>query len=184
MEKRVLEQKQAALQPEAAKGGASGAPPQPDHLQSAELDSGALFMQRLHATAGNCDAGRWFQAKLRVGSPNDAYEQEADRIADQVMRMPDPATVTRATAPEIQRKCAQCEEDEHGTIQRKCAQCALAEKQSKGEDTEHTASATLPRKCAQCEDETLRMKSAEQPFTHEDARETATPDEIHQSGIS
>lgn len=29
-------------------------------------------------------------AKLRIGLPNDTYEQEADRVADQVMRMPKP----------------------------------------------------------------------------------------------
>lgn len=30
------------------------------------------------------------QAKLAVGSPGDRYEQEADRVAEQVMRMPEP----------------------------------------------------------------------------------------------
>ena len=30
------------------------------------------------------------QAKLTIGKPNDKYEQEADRVADQVMSMPDP----------------------------------------------------------------------------------------------
>ena len=30
------------------------------------------------------------QAKLTVGAPDDAYEQEADRVADAVMRMPQP----------------------------------------------------------------------------------------------
>ena len=30
------------------------------------------------------------QAKLTIGQPNDKYEQEADRVADQVMRMSDP----------------------------------------------------------------------------------------------
>ena len=30
------------------------------------------------------------QAKLKVSSPGDKYEQEADRLADQVMRMPEP----------------------------------------------------------------------------------------------
>jgi len=29
------------------------------------------------------------QPKLKVGKPGDKYEQEADRVADQVMRMPD-----------------------------------------------------------------------------------------------
>ncbi len=30
------------------------------------------------------------QAKLRIGAPSDKFEQEADRVADQVMRMPNP----------------------------------------------------------------------------------------------
>ncbi len=30
------------------------------------------------------------QAKLKIGQPNDKYEQEADRVADAVMRMPEP----------------------------------------------------------------------------------------------
>jgi len=43
------------------------------------------------------------QAKLTVGAPNDVYEQEADRVADQVMSMPDSATqspVQRNADPE------------------------------------------------------------------------------------
>lgn len=30
------------------------------------------------------------QAKLAVGAPDDVYEREADRVADEVMRMPAP----------------------------------------------------------------------------------------------
>jgi len=41
-------------------------------------------------TFGNQATGRFLQAKLTIGQPNDKYEQEADRVADQVMRMPDP----------------------------------------------------------------------------------------------
>ena len=33
---------------------------------------------------------RIIQAKLAVSKPGDRYEQEADRVADQVMRMPEP----------------------------------------------------------------------------------------------
>lgn len=29
------------------------------------------------------------QAKLKIGQPNDKYEQEADQVADQVMSMPE-----------------------------------------------------------------------------------------------
>lgn len=44
------------------------------------------------------------QAKLQVGQPNDAYEQEADATADTVMRMPEQNFV--------QRKCAECEKEQ------------------------------------------------------------------------
>ncbi len=51
-----------------------------------------LHLQR---TIGNQAVQRLFksgtlQAKLRIGKPNDKYEQEADRVADQVTRMPEP----------------------------------------------------------------------------------------------
>jgi hypothetical protein len=36
-------------------------------------------------------SGVKIQAKLNIGKPNDIYEQEADRVADQVMRMTEPA---------------------------------------------------------------------------------------------
>jgi hypothetical protein len=49
-----------------------------------------LFFQR---AIGNQAVQRLFkagllQAKLKTGQPNDIYEQEADRVAEQVMRMP------------------------------------------------------------------------------------------------
>lgn len=40
------------------------------------------------------------QAKLTIGEPNDPYEQEADRVADQVMSMPESAPVQREMALE------------------------------------------------------------------------------------
>ena len=43
------------------------------------------------------------QAKLTIGQPNDPYEQEADRMADQVMRMPE------GEKP-VQRLCEECED--------------------------------------------------------------------------
>ena len=57
------------------------------------------------------------QRKLTIGRPNDRFEQEADRVADQVMRMPDPhsavdlgvAGVGRASG--IQRICTECQDE-------------------------------------------------------------------------
>jgi hypothetical protein len=57
------------------------------------------------------------QPKLEVSYPQDKYEQEADRVADQVMRMQKPGasaqalTTDRNPATQVQRKCIGCEEE-------------------------------------------------------------------------
>ncbi|HVZ38040.1 MAG TPA: DUF4157 domain-containing protein [Candidatus Kapabacteria bacterium] len=87
---------------------------------------------------------RTVQAKLTVNQPGDAFEQEADSVADRVMRMPEPnlqraecrdcdphekdgaaGRVMRMPEPVVQRAaCRECaareKEEEHGrTVQRK-----------------------------------------------------------------
>lgn len=64
-------------------------------------DVSGLRLQRACACGSTCakcaakgNEQRILQPKLTIGSPNDRYEQEADRVADQVMRMPDP-TLTK-----------------------------------------------------------------------------------------
>ena len=62
----------------------------------------------LHQTIGNQAVQRLFesgfiQRKLTVGEPNDKYEQEADSVADEVMRMPE---------PQVQRQSEEDEEEE------------------------------------------------------------------------
>ena len=65
------------------------------------------------------------QTKLAVNQPGDQYEQEADRVADQVMRMTAPAIGQRScntcqSEDKLQHKCAECEEEEKKTgLQRK-----------------------------------------------------------------
>ena len=76
---------------------------------------GNKAMQRLL----RCGAIR---AKLAVSHPGDPDEQEADRVAEQVLRMPEPAATGRVTTPapgkepRIQRMCAGCEEEEEEAI--------------------------------------------------------------------
>ena len=51
------------------------------------------------------------QPKLKIGQPNDKYEQEADRVADEVMRMSEPqfdSTATVMNPLQIQRVCTEC----------------------------------------------------------------------------
>jgi hypothetical protein len=56
------------------------------------------------------------QTKLTVGAPNDTYEQEADRVADTVMRMAEPQVAPtapvsrRAGSVRLQRLCPECEQ--------------------------------------------------------------------------
>ncbi len=70
------------------------------------------LLQRMHAHAGNREIGKWLQTKLTVGPPGDHYEQEADRVADHVMRMPAPGPVTISSrGNELQRSYDESEED-------------------------------------------------------------------------
>lgn len=71
------------------------------------------------------------QTKLHVGSVDDPLEQEADQVAERVLRMPDPTA--GAGAPELpmtaagarlSRRCAACkgdEEEKGAEVQRRAA---------------------------------------------------------------
>lgn len=78
------------------------------------------------------------QPKLTVSHPNDFYEQEADRIADQVLRMPEPALTrpgidrTPIRPLSIQRLCQECEQDEE--LQRQ-PQSPASDSENSGLDT-------------------------------------------------
>jgi len=80
------------------------------------------------------DAPLWRQlvlnTQLQVSAPADPAEAEADRVADRVMRMPQPhlpSTPTVRTGPTAQRKCAACSDtamacpscEEQAHVQRK-----------------------------------------------------------------
>jgi hypothetical protein len=57
----------------------------------------------------------FFQPKLTINQPNDAYEVEADAMADKVMRMEMPSNglqLKPLPISSVQRKCAHCEEEQ------------------------------------------------------------------------
>jgi hypothetical protein len=58
------------------------------------------------------------QPKLAVGRVDDPLEHEADRIAGQVMAMPDSDFSIAAVQPQVSRRCATCK-DEENTLQTK-----------------------------------------------------------------
>lgn len=63
------------------------------------------------------------QRKPTISSPGDPFEREADEVTDKVMRVAEPAPNSSVPAA-IQRKCAECEEEEKKTIQTKPAPSA------------------------------------------------------------
>lgn len=75
-----------------------------NHLGSPSMQTGML--QRLQRSYGNGYVGQVVQAKLAVNQPGDVYEQEADKVAEKVMRMPEP-------------RCPECGEEEKEQIQTK-----------------------------------------------------------------
>jgi LAS superfamily LD-carboxypeptidase LdcB len=62
-------------------------------MHTAQRTSVLLALQHTHGNRYVQRVVTGIQAKLKVGQPGDMYEQEADRVADQVMRMPEPHTV-------------------------------------------------------------------------------------------
>lgn len=67
--------------------------------------------------------GARVQTKLTVNRPGDAFEREADSMADHVMRMAAPSSVS-ASPMAIQRKCEECEKEDEEDIQGKEATAA------------------------------------------------------------
>ena len=70
----------------------------------------APVLSALQQTHGNRYVQRvvaGIQAKLAVGQPGDMYEQEADRVADEVMRMPEPGVQRQADPEEEEEEILQ-----------------------------------------------------------------------------
>lgn len=73
------------------------------------------------------ESGPVVQPKLKIDSPDSPLEREADKVADQVVRLSDEGlNVSNGSPTSIQRKCAKCE-DEEEKVQRKEARGAAVE---------------------------------------------------------
>ena len=77
--------------------------------------AGAETLLDLQRTHGNAFVQRLVQRKLAVSQPGDEYEQEADRVADAVVRKKDASisipAIARSAEPGVQRMCTECEEE-------------------------------------------------------------------------
>lgn len=90
----------------------SGSPA--DRVLQLQRTAGNQAVQRLVRSRTSQAKSRALQAKLRIGQPDDVYEQEADKIAEQVMRMPEPQVPkgeevsSHIRNNSIQRRCPEC----------------------------------------------------------------------------
>jgi len=116
------------------------------------------------------------QTKLMVSQPGDEYEQEADRIADQVMRMPEPKIqrVCPECEDELQRQLMEDEEEEEETSQTKPLAeqiTPLVQRQAEPMEEEEaplqtkTTSGKLPAVSASLQNRISALKSSGQPLS-------------------
>ncbi len=96
------------------------------------------------------------QTKLTVGEPGDQYEQQADRVADQVMRMPE---------PELQRQHEPIDENEEEEVMQPKRANGI-QRQERPEEEEETmrpkfAEGIQRQDIPEEEEETMRPKFAE-----------------------
>jgi hypothetical protein len=80
---------------------------------------GNKYQQKSPAEKSGTKGSHFFQPRLTINQPNDMYEQEADAMADKVMRMEQPGIQLKPLSiSSEQRKCAHCEEEQR-KMQRK-----------------------------------------------------------------
>lgn len=97
--------------------------PQPFEHHSPPLVSARPLVQRKAACecggeCSSCQEETNVQTKLAVSAPGDQYEQEADRVADQVMHMRAAGGIHTGPASQVQRKCSQCDQEESKPLMR------------------------------------------------------------------
>ena len=112
------------------------------HRQSTRATSAGHTLLELQRTVGNQAIRRltsspFIQAKLQVSAPEDESELEADRVADSVMRMPEPVVSRQIVAPKSNSRIPvavrEDDEEEKPLVQRACTECEEEKLQDQGE---------------------------------------------------
>jgi Domain of unknown function (DUF4157) len=107
-----------------------------------------------HTAVRSILRGSAVQPKLSVGAVNDPAEREADRVADQVMRMP----ATGLGAPIAPPPSRPGSYKPQSFVRRKCAACAAAGAKASKEETD--LGGTIHRLCPDCEAERQKAEGA------------------------
>jgi Domain of unknown function (DUF4157) len=141
-----------------------------------------MFTQQPTNTPASAATGAspapFFQAKLSVNTPGDAYEQEADRVADSVMAGQTVQLRQGTASNPVQTKCASCEAAEHKKeeeelpVQRKCDDC---EHENPEEQNAPTSTAGMVQmKCSACAEKERQISRKD----HGDSGVRTAPDSV------
>jgi len=161
--------------------------------RAADASSASHSLLGLQSSVGSQAVQRllgsdYFQAKLQISSPGDPFEQEADHVADKVMRMPEPNAASPVQPQplsdsiqrvplavrdddedeeKVSRECDQCDDDT--PVQRRSTdeepeeepQAAPIQRQTEDDEEEkvQTKLSTVQRACDHCEDEHVHREA-------------------------
>lgn len=125
------------------------------------------------------------QAKLNISPPDDPQEKEADQVADTVMRMPqtqDEGSMgtsenSSGSGVQINRKCAQCEEEEK---MQHMPEMPIQRNSEEGEQVNAFPESAIQRKCAHCEEDEKKMQRKPEGIQKQEEDEET----IHRSPFS
>jgi hypothetical protein len=128
----------------------------------------------LQRTAGNRAVSGLIQAKLTVGPVGDRYEREADRVAEQVMSMPNPQAVSSQRSavsgqPSLQRQAPE-EEEEVQAKPLAASITPLVQRQAEEEEKEVQTKPLVQRQ-AEEEEEKVQTKPLVQRQAEEEEEE-------------
>lgn len=98
------------------------------------------------------------QAKLKIGTPDDKYEQEADEVADKVvsgdaesaMANPGNGTGIQRQEAEEEPEIQEMEASEGPELQEKCADCEAEEKEAEAGNDAGSEGPEVQQKCSSC----------------------------------
>ncbi|CAN5331827.1 hypothetical protein BH23BAC1_BH23BAC1_17810 [soil metagenome] len=179
----------AVVAPKQTNEARSGSPAKPFFAKSAE---NSFFTDQQHVAPFFSG----IQTKLAVGEPGDKYEQEADAMADQVMRMHDTRlSLLEQPEDEIQPKSILRlqPEDEYPLqkkfLQKKCEKCEKEDIQPKllqrqPDDEDRIQMKLVQRKCDQCEKDEIQPKLLQrQPEDEDDVLQAKLKPDNTSSGM-
>ena len=181
-------------------------PARSNHLQtqSARSPSTAHRLLELQRSIGNQAVqclinSQYIQTKLQVSTPGDPSEQEADRVADTVMRMREPeATQNEATTqiqtkqvasqitPLVQRESEQPIEEEKEEIiaTKPIIQRAVPLAVHEDDEEEKVATKLIQRLCTECEEEKKSGEDHAEGMVHRKSAPEELPNDDEVEGQS